>query len=173
MKPIIIDESHKEEINKVLHELQAKSKKRTIKDYDKLVELIQEKTEGINISKSVWDKCRLSVHVGRETNFAKAYDYTPNGTYAVVQFGKDGKGRLLEVGRDDCRSARYDYLYLTDKAKESLLRGLGVTNSKVDDSFPMKKTCGSCGQEVMITDPHEYFVLCNDCREKREKEKKA
>jgi len=132
MKPIIIDKKHEEQINEILALSQEKLRVRTIENYNELVKMIKSKIKHIKICKSAWDKCEIAVHCGHEHSFSSAYKYAPMGTYAKIRFRKDGKGRLIEVGRSDCTKSDCDYIILTDRAKEAIMREAGVTNYKLE-----------------------------------------
>ena len=132
VKPIIIDKKHEEQINEILALSQKKLRVRIIEDYNELTKMIKSKIKHIKICKSAWDKCEIAIHCGRECSFPSAYKYVPMGTYAKIRLGKDGKGRLIEIGRSDCTKSNYDYIILTDRAKEAIMREAGVTNYKLE-----------------------------------------
>ena len=126
-RPIIINVQHAVEIDTALKAGQGRASVRTVANFEELNELIEDCRRGISIPKTRWHRCRLSIRVGAGS-FPNAYKAkgAPMCTYVEVVFGKDGQGRLVDVGRTYADGGREHVWRLTAEAKQSLLKSMNI-----------------------------------------------
>jgi hypothetical protein len=128
MKKLIINEAHKEDINKALAEAQGKAKARTIDGYEALVKEIEyakKRFENLpaGIPKKAYDGCILIIRVGAG-HFPNAYKYVPVGTYLKIRFRKDGSGEILDIDRVNVEGGKEYRWGITEAMRDYVVASL-------------------------------------------------
>lgn len=124
---IIIDEKHSAKLDEALKDGQGKARERRIENAANLIELVEGyKAEIPDIPKSHWHHCRLIITVG-DGHFPGAYKGILMGTQVMIEFGKDGVGRLLDVSRSNVNGAKEFSFTFTRQAKASVLEKLHIS----------------------------------------------
>lgn len=115
---IVIKESNKERIEKIIKEVEGAAKVRKC-SYQDLIYYINTIEEKLNISKTALNGtvAWISPHGAK---FPQAYKYSPQGTYFRVKFTA-GTWKVTIISRGDInRDDRY-HLTLSDTAKNALI----------------------------------------------------
>lgn len=120
MLNIIIKESNRARIEKILEKVQKKSRVRTI-NYDMLqseIEKVNRRLCDIPATYQVGIEVDIDIHA---ENFPNAYRWTPESTqFSMIRTSSGWK--LLDIYRGTTKREKYRALFkLTDEAKEALL----------------------------------------------------
>lgn len=105
---IIVKESNHEKIEKILNEAQGKARTRLV-DYSDIERTIKRETN-LLMNKYIVPKKALKGlrvrYMPDADSFPKAYKYTPEATYFIVEYGSNGKAALVGCGRDSADRAK-------------------------------------------------------------------
>lgn len=130
MKKLIIDESHRAEIEQALADGQKRTRERTILSYDDLIAEIKVAVCGShfpwNLPKKSWDRCVLTLRIGA-AHFANSYKFAPQGTVIVIKYRQDGKGEIVSIGRDYCKDKKPYAWRITEQMRNYIMAAMNCT----------------------------------------------
>ena len=127
---ILIKQSNKEKISKILDRVQEKSRVRTISvdnlfnETENCLKILNRK----NIPKNA--RCLFRIYVDYNAQkFANAYKYEPIATIFRIEFNKIGHPFINDIKRDTCSEEVFNHCYLDrDKIANVLMDSFLITN---------------------------------------------
>jgi hypothetical protein len=127
MKEIKITVNNKSRIEKVLQDVERRSKTRKIETYDYLVSKVSTVSRKIGITKKAMEGTTFIYYEGAE-DFPNAYKFSPQGTKIEVRYGKSGAVYLVDISRDDVDHKKNFYVRLSESAKKAVLEKMEKFN---------------------------------------------